>query len=85
MSLRLSSATDVVLAGCSGGGMSVSLQIDALRRLLPPTARVAGLSDSGVLIDVPALLRRKDSYKHEVSVASPASILNGRYRFIVHR
>ena len=44
-------ATDVVIAGCSAGGLAVLLNIDRIRLLLPASARVRGLSDAGFFID----------------------------------
>ena len=43
-------ATDVVVAGCSAGGLAVLLNIDRIRQLLPASARVRGLSDAGFFI-----------------------------------
>ncbi len=36
----LDSATEVVVGGCSAGGLAVILNIDAVAELLPPTARI---------------------------------------------
>jgi hypothetical protein len=44
-------ASDVVIAGCSAGGLAVLLNIDRVRRLLPASARVRALSDAGFFID----------------------------------
>ena len=49
----LDRATDVVLAGCSAGAIHLFAHIDALRALLPRTARVAGFADSGFYLDTP--------------------------------
>jgi hypothetical protein len=43
-------ATDIVVAGCSAGGLAVLLNIDMIRQLLPASARVRGLSDAGFFI-----------------------------------
>lgn len=50
----LSSATDVVISGCSAGGLSVYLHIDkwaAAIHAAQPSARVVGLADSGFFVD----------------------------------
>lgn len=47
----LAHATDVVVAGCSAGGLAVLLNIDRIRSLLPADARVRGLSDAGYFIE----------------------------------
>ena len=44
----LKQATDIVVGGCSAGGLHVLAHLDRLRSLLPVTARVAGYSDSGL-------------------------------------
>ena len=48
----LDQATDVVLAGCSAGAISLYAHIDAMRQLLPSSARVVGFADSGFYLDV---------------------------------
>ena len=45
-------ATNVVVAGCSAGGLSVFLNIDSIARLLPVSARVRGVADAGYFIDM---------------------------------
>ncbi len=47
----INEASDVVVAGCSAGGLAVLLNIDRIRPLLPATARVRGLADAGYFID----------------------------------
>lgn len=44
-------ATDVVVSGCSSGGLGVFLHLDWWRRLLPKSAFVAGVPDSGFFLD----------------------------------
>jgi hypothetical protein len=44
-------ASDVIIAGCSAGGLAVLLNIDRVTRLLPASARVRALSDAGFFID----------------------------------
>lgn len=48
-------ATDVVVGGCSAGGMHVFDHIDAVRGLLPASARVAGYADSGFALTSPGM------------------------------
>lgn len=48
---NLDAATDVVFSGCSAGGLAVFLQLDRWRRLLPKSAFVAGVPDSGFFLD----------------------------------
>jgi hypothetical protein len=48
----LEAATDVVFGGCSAGAIRTYAHLDALRALVPATARVAGFPDSGFYMDV---------------------------------
>jgi hypothetical protein len=43
----------VVVGGCSAGGLATLLNIDAVRAMLPPSARVRGLADAGYFLDSP--------------------------------
>lgn len=47
------SATDVVFAGCSSGGIRTFGHLDSLRALAPASARVTGFPDSGFYLDLP--------------------------------
>ena len=50
----LASATDVIVGGCSAGGLSVFLGLDTIAAQIrghSPGARVTGLADSGFFID----------------------------------
>jgi hypothetical protein len=49
----LGGATDVVVGGCSAGGLAVILNLDAIRGMLPSSARVRGLADAGFFLDSP--------------------------------
>ena len=54
----LAAATDVVVGGCSAGGLTVYLNLDAVAAqitALSPAApaRVRGLADAGFFLDVP--------------------------------
>lgn len=51
----INNATDVVVAGCSAGGLAVLLNIDRVKRLLPASARIRAMSDAGFFIDANAL------------------------------
>ena len=42
-----------MVGGCSAGGLAALLNIDAVRALLPPSARVRGLADAGYFLDSP--------------------------------
>jgi len=48
---NLGAATDVVVGGCSAGGIAVYLSLDWWASVLPKTAKVVGLADSGFCID----------------------------------
>ena len=48
----LSTATDVVISGCSAGAIHVFAHLDALRALVHTTAKVVGLADSGFYMDL---------------------------------
>jgi len=47
----LSQATDVVISGCSAGGLATFLHVDEWRSMIPTTARVVGMPDSGFFLD----------------------------------
>jgi len=47
----LSSATDVIVGGCSAGGVATHLQLDWWRDSLPKGSTVKGLPDSGFIMD----------------------------------
>jgi len=47
----LNAATDVVISGCSAGGLSTFLHVDEWRQAIPITARVVGMPDSGFFLD----------------------------------
>jgi len=47
----LDMATDVVISGCSAGGLATYLHVDQWRAVIPPTARVVGMPDSGFFLD----------------------------------
>ena len=53
----LGAATDVVIAGCSAGGIRTYAHIDALKALLPKAARVVGFADSGFYLDLDIFVR----------------------------
>lgn len=48
----LDKATDVVLGGCSAGGLAVWLHADYARSRLPATTKLIGLSDAGFFLDL---------------------------------
>ena len=52
----LAAATDVIVGGCSAGGLTVYLNLDAIAgqiHALSPGARVRGLADAGFFLDAP--------------------------------
>ncbi|KMZ72024.1 pectin acetylesterase, family CE13 [Zostera marina] len=49
--MGLSNAKNVLLAGCSAGGLGVILQCDHFRNLMPPTTNVKCLADAGYFIN----------------------------------
>jgi O-palmitoleoyl-L-serine hydrolase len=50
--LKLAEASDVVIGGCSAGGIHVLAHLDAMRDMLPSSVRVSGFADSGFFMDV---------------------------------
>lgn len=50
---NLSLATDVILTGCSAGGMSTYLQLDNVRAILPSSINLYGLADAGFFLEYP--------------------------------
>lgn len=46
----LAAATEVVVSGCSAGGLSVYLHADEWKAALPPSVRVTALPDSGFFL-----------------------------------
>ena len=52
----LATATDVIVGGCSAGGLTVYLNLDALAgqvQALSPGVSVRGLADAGFFLDAP--------------------------------
>jgi len=48
---NLGGATDIVVGGCSAGGIAVYLSLDWWASVLPKSAKVVGLPDSGFCVD----------------------------------
>ena len=46
----LDKATDVVLSGCSAGGLAIYLNADHVASRLPPTAKFRAIADSGYFL-----------------------------------
>ncbi|CAK9044767.1 unnamed protein product [Durusdinium trenchii] len=46
-------ATDLIVGGCSAGGLTVWLHLDYIRRLMPSSVRVVGLPQCGLFMDQP--------------------------------
>ncbi|XP_042007282.1 pectin acetylesterase 10-like [Salvia splendens] len=53
MSKGMRNANQVLLAGCSAGGLAVILHCDRFRGLFPSSTKVKCLSDGGLFMDVP--------------------------------
>jgi hypothetical protein len=53
MALGLADATDVIIKGCSAGGLATFLHLDYLAGRMPAGARVVGLPDAGGFLDAP--------------------------------
>ncbi|KAH6772601.1 Pectinacetylesterase family protein [Perilla frutescens var. hirtella] len=53
MSKGLHNANQVLLAGCSAGGLAVILHCDKFRGLFPTSTKVKCLSDAGLFMDAP--------------------------------
>ena len=68
-----SNATDVVISGCSAGAIRVFAHLDALRELITPSAKVAGLPDSGFYMDMEIFTPLK---RYVVTRQSATSLLN---------
>eukprot|EP00475_Leptophrys_vorax_P000640 TRINITY_DN10361_c0_g2_i1.p2 TRINITY_DN10361_c0_g2~~TRINITY_DN10361_c0_g2_i1.p2 ORF type:complete len:541 (-),score=149.97 TRINITY_DN10361_c0_g2_i1:47-1669(-) len=51
--LSLGDADEVIVTGCSAGGVAVFLHLDWIRAMIQPTARVVGAPDSGFFLDIP--------------------------------
>jgi len=50
---NLSNADQIIISGCSSGGMSVYLHLDWIREQIPSHIPVVGTADSGYFLDVP--------------------------------
>ena len=76
----LGEATDVVIGGCSAGGLHVIAHIDAVAALLPPTARVVGYSDSGfpMVCTDPSACMDRDQFLTAESGQNGSHLLNPR-------
>ena len=57
--LRLEHATEVVIGGCSAGGIHVLAHLDSLRNMLPSSVSVVGFADSGFYMDVLSFTKLK--------------------------
>jgi len=53
MSKGLDQATEIIITGCSAGGLAVYLHLDWIRSQFPSHVRIAGVSDSGFFMDLP--------------------------------
>jgi len=47
----MSKATDVVISGCSAGGLATYLHVDLWHSLFPSSTKVVGMPDSGFFLD----------------------------------
>lgn len=67
----MGAATEVVLSGCSAGGLSTFIHADTWRAALPPAAKVAALPDSGFFLSVRPSLG--GDFRHPLSPLTPPS------------
>jgi hypothetical protein len=49
----LSNATNLIVTGCSAGGLSTYLHLDEVRQIVPASINVRGLPDAGFFMDLP--------------------------------
>eukprot|EP00850_Spirogloea_muscicola_P012731 SM000083S22778 [mRNA] locus=s83:487333:491162:+ [translate_table: standard] len=66
LSRGLSSSEQVLVGGCSAGGLTSLLQCDSIRARMPKNATVKCTSDAGVFLDMPDV-SGKYSYRIQVS------------------
>jgi len=57
--VKLREAADVVIGGCSAGGIHVLAHLDAIRAMLPARVALSGFADSGFYMDVADFTSRK--------------------------
>lgn len=55
-------ATDIVVSGCSAGGLASWLHTDKIRALFSKSVKVVGLPDSGFFLDYEATTTKYDQY-----------------------
>jgi len=58
---NLKAATDVVISGCSAGGLATFLHVDWWRSVLTPSTHVVGLPDSGFFLDYESPVKKYHS------------------------
>jgi hypothetical protein len=51
--LGMDKAKEVIISGCSAGGVGVFLHLDWIRQRIPSHIRVVGFPDSGFFLDIP--------------------------------
>jgi uncharacterized protein YuzB (UPF0349 family) len=51
--LGLDKASEIIITGCSAGGLSVYLHLDWIRSQFPKSVRIVGVPDSGFFMDLP--------------------------------
>eukprot|EP00475_Leptophrys_vorax_P039359 TRINITY_DN70_c1_g1_i1.p1 TRINITY_DN70_c1_g1~~TRINITY_DN70_c1_g1_i1.p1 ORF type:complete len:407 (+),score=95.04 TRINITY_DN70_c1_g1_i1:1213-2433(+) len=49
----MNGAEEIIITGCSAGGVAVFLHLDWIRALIPANIRVVGFADSGFFLDIP--------------------------------
>eukprot|EP01121_Diplochlamys_sp_Union-15-3_P004235 TRINITY_DN1425_c0_g3_i3.p1 TRINITY_DN1425_c0_g3~~TRINITY_DN1425_c0_g3_i3.p1 ORF type:complete len:293 (-),score=41.21 TRINITY_DN1425_c0_g3_i3:27-905(-) len=57
----LQNATDVVISGCSAGGLATFLHVDWWKNNLSPTTKVRGMPDSGFFLDYESPVKKYHS------------------------
>jgi len=53
LDMGVSSAKELIVKGCSAGGLAIYIHIDHIRTRVPISVRVIGAPDSGFFLDVP--------------------------------
>jgi len=63
----LFNATEIIITGCSAGGISVYLHIDWIRQRIPAHIKVSAAPDSGYFMDIPNYKGFKNTTAWEVA------------------
>jgi len=63
----LYNATEIIITGCSAGGISVYLHIDWIRKRIPAHIKVSAAPDSGYFMDIPNYKGFKNSTQWNIT------------------